>query len=251
MNRFLTALGGALALVLVTGSAVHADPVIDTTVQWTYSFTPSISSVASTTNPNATLLFINHTTSNSSTGLGVKTGPSDIVATNLQVSAPNDGVTYTLPSTNFTLGLQLTTLAPGANPSTANLTFGLTAGGTFGYGGANTLWSFAADPYSGPLPAGVQLATPSSPFVSEQKVSLGGDVYDITAYAVNPPGPAGDNGTNGPYGSIVFHVTPEIPGNNGGAASQLPEPSSILLSCLGGLSFAGAAWRKRFARARA
>jgi hypothetical protein len=244
MKRFFTALVSSLALVLATGAGVHADPLTPDNVQWTYNFTPSLTQVAAVgtnpSSPSAYLSFVNQA-SNTPNASGIGTGPTDIVATNIQVTAPSNnpsGYKYTLPSTTFSLALQLTTLEPNAMPSTASLTFKGVLGGTFGWDNASVTTSFVS-PYTSSPPAHVQVVSPM-----EQIVTLGSFAYDVKAYQVTPPGPAQYNSLGGVLGSIAFRVTPEV-ADGGGSASQVPEPSAMLLSCLGGLSFVGMAWRKR------
>jgi hypothetical protein len=72
-----------------------------------------------------------------------------------------------------------------------------------------------------------------------------GNLYTVTLVGYTPPGPP----TASNAGSISAHVS-VTPGEGGGhTGGSSPEPSTLVLSCLG-LAFAGAtSWRKRRALA--
>jgi hypothetical protein len=81
--------------------------------------------------------------------------------------------------------------------------------------------------------------TPTAPLI--QTVKLGGHNYTISLGTYAPPGPPDASNA----GSISAHVAvDQISPGGGGSSGHAPEPSTLLLSCLG-LAGAGAAgWRK-------
>jgi hypothetical protein len=84
--------------------------------------------------------------------------------------------------------------------------------------------------------------TPTAPLT--QTVKLGTNTYTINLGNYSPPGPPDASNA----GSISAHVgVNEIPtggGGGGGGNNQAPEPSTLLLSCLGLAGTGLAGWRK-------
>ena len=102
--------------------------------------------------------------------------------------------------------------------------------------------------------ADVNLATEKAtvvfdPSLVSQSATLGGHVYSVSLGSFAPPGPP----TASNAGSISAHVgvdevpDPPPPGPPG-PTGNAPEPSTLLLSCLGLSGLAMAGWRKWRAR---
>jgi hypothetical protein len=210
MKRFFTAMVTALTLVLLVGTGAQAGPINPENVTWTYNFTPGTPAVTADGNPAAGVTFTNEPT-------GTAVGSSDIVATNLRVfSAAPGGIPDVLTSNGaYSLTLNVSALDKG-KPLSGSLTFTGKLTGTLSKENSNI-----ANQFTG---------------VHEQTLSLGAYTFTVSLNSYTPPGPPDQSNA----GSIAAHVAVStlVP-------SQVPEPSAIVLSCLGGLSFLGAAWRRK------
>jgi hypothetical protein len=229
MKRFLHLLAST-AVLLLAGASVRADTL---PTPWTYSWQRDPVSIAANGAETGGVSLTSEAQPKSAAG------NSDIVATNLRVfssATPSAPDTF---SNNGAYVLSLT-LTDSTSANSGTLTFAGKLSGTFSTSNANITNLF------------------SSP--TEQKITLGNNVYDVTIGPYSPPGPP--SATNA--GSIAAHVDvspvggggggggggpPPVGGGGGGGGgggiSDVPEPSSILLSCLGLTFVGGAAGRKR------
>jgi hypothetical protein len=178
-------------------------------IGWTYDWSTSSSQIISN---NPLVSWINMTNQPNN----VASNNSDIIATQLSVHSTNanDDHPDSIVGQNYALQLVLKDTASGASTT---LLFTGTINGTISEHTSNTTNIF------------------NSP-TSYTGIVLGTNVYDVTVGPYTNPGPGG--GLSGSIGAHV-NVHPEH------GVGQTPEPSSMLLGCLG-FSFAGfAAWRKR------
>jgi hypothetical protein len=223
MKRSLTLLAPTLTLLFWAGPSAQADQVPAPKVAYLYNWEPlaGISRAVSSDDGTGTVLFTDEPK-------GSATGNSDIVATNLTVASVADpNSPEHIGSKNPADGdyaLQLT-LTDKASNKTAVITFHGQLGGNFSADSANVTNTFLG--------------------ATKEVEVLGANTYTITALSYAPPGPP----TGHNSGSITFHVdVTTASGTVHGGGGLTPEPSSMLLSCLG-LSFLGAAsWRKRRAK---
>jgi hypothetical protein len=195
----------ATALALLCGAPAARADLI----AWSYNWDRSPVSVASDSG-NGSVALTNEPTKDA-------TGSSDTVATNLKASslAPASAPDTLTTGGNYALTLTLTDKASGQSGA---VTFTGKLSGTFSKDSANITNAF-----SGAL---------------TQVLSLGVNTYTVTIGPYSPPGPPSASN----FGSIAAHVDIQ-----GGVVTgeKSPEPSTMLLSCLG-VSLAGAAgWRKR------
>ncbi len=221
MKRPAIALFTALVAVTAFGvSQARAD-----FVSWTYNFGRSPLAVAADGAGTGGLALTDESTHQAD-------GTSDIVATNIRAfsSAPRN-LPDTFTSKPYTLSLFLKDNASGQSTT---LTFGGVFNGTISATSANVTTTFLA------------------PLV--KSVKLGDHTYSVNLGSYSPPGPPAASNA----GSISAHVgvdqfTPPPPtGTGGGGTGQAPEPSTLLLSCLGlsGMGLAGwRKWRQRLAAA--
>jgi hypothetical protein len=212
MKRSLVGIASAVGLLCLAGTPAWASP-IPTPVAWTYNFTPS-SPFVSSDSGSGSVSFTNEPTKNA-------TNSSDVVVTNLRDSST---ASATNPDTLTTSGawkvsLTLTDTASGQSDT---MTFTGKLGGTFSATNSNITNTFTGQ-------------------TSYTWTASNGNQYTVTLSGYTPPGPP----TASNAGSISAHVT-VVPGNGGGGGiSSTPEPSTLMLSCLG-LGFAGlTSWRKR------
>jgi hypothetical protein len=169
-------------------------------------------------NPAAGVTFTNEPT-------GSAIGNSDIVATNMRVfSAAPGNAPDMITNGAYKLVLNLTATDANNQPLTGTMTFTGQLNGTLSKDNSNITNVFSSD--------------------VQQTLTLGGTTFTVSLTSYTPPGPPNQSNA----GSISAHVT--VSGQGTPPPQQLPEPSSILLSCLGGLSCVGAAWRRKF-RAKA
>ena len=221
MKRFLH-LFASTAVLLVAGASVRADAI-----PWTYSWQRDPISIAADGGGTGGVSLTSEALPKNAAG------NSDIVATNLRAFSSATAENPDTFKTNGAYVLSLT-LTDSTSGNSGTLTFAGKLSGTFSVGNANITNLF------------------NSP--TEQKVQLGNNMYDVTIGPYSPPGPP--SGSNA--GSIAAHVDVNPVsstgggGNNGGTGSgsgggvsDVPEPSSILLSCLGLTFVGGAAGRKR------
>ncbi len=210
MKHSLASIASTAGLLLLAGTSAWADPTPPPEVQWTYNFTPNQSFVQSSSG-SGTITFTNEPVKNASNS-------SDVVLTNLRVSstAP-DSSPDTFKNAAWSGTLTLTDTASGAS---TNMAFSGQLGGFFSAGNANVTNQFTGT-------------------TSYNWTAPSGNVYTVTVGNFTPPGPP--TATNA--GSISVHVA--VTSGEGHIGGGAPEPSTLLLSCLG-LGFASAAsWRKR------
>jgi hypothetical protein len=219
MKRSLLLIASTAGLLTLAGTPAWADPTPPPEVHWTYNFTPSASFVQADGGPGSgSVTFTNEPTKAASNS-------SDIVLTNLRVSST---ASFTSPDTLNTAGawkvnLVLTDSATGANTTMA---FSGKLGGNFSADNANVTNQFT----------GKTSFTWTAP---------NGNAYTVTLGNFTPPGPP----TASNAGSISAHVS-VTPGSGSISGAGAPEPSTLVLSCLG-LGFAGlTSWRKRRTRAK-
>jgi len=215
MKRSLLIFASTAGLLCLAGSQARADLIPAPNAQWSYNFTPNQSVVAADSPGTGTVSFTNEPTKGA-------TGNSDVVVTNLKVTstAPAIGGDTLNTSGAYKIGLVLTDQASGSNSGTLWFTGKL--GGNFSSSNANVTNKFTGT-------------------TSYTWTASNGNVYTVSLTGYTPPGPP----TASNFGSISAHVTVQQPGGGTSGGGGAPEPSSLVLSCLG-LSFAGAAsWRKR------
>jgi hypothetical protein len=212
MKRSLLAIASAVGLLCLTGTPAWATPTPPPQVQWTYNFTPSQPFVSANAPGSGTVSFTNEPTKGASNS-------SDVVVSNLRDSST---ATATNPDSfgsgaAWKVGLTLTDTASGASTT---MYFTGKLGGTFSASNSNITDTFTGKTsYTWTAPSGNQ--------------------YTVTLTGYTPPGPP----TASNAGSISAHVTVTPAG--GTISGGTPEPSTLVLSCLG-LGFAGlGAWRKR------
>lgn len=221
MKRSLLAFASAAALLCLGGTPARASQATAPDVGWSYNFTPSQSFISADSPGSGTVSFTNEPTKTA-------TNSSDVVVTNLRVSStatPNSPDTL---STNgaWKVGLTLTDSASGASTT---MTFSGKLGGSFSASNSNITNTF------NPIPGGAYTWTaPTVNGITDQ--------YTVTLTGFTPPGPPSASNA----GSISAHITVTPQSSNGGGnTAGAPEPSTLLLSCLG-LGFAGlTSWRKR------
>ena len=208
MKCFLMTIA-SVSLLLLAGAPAWASPT-PTDVQWTYNFTPNQSFVKSDSGTGS-ITFTNEPAKNANNS-------SDVVLTNLRVSSTaTNSSPDSFNNAHWSGTLAITDKASGAG---TNLMFQGQLGGTFSAGNANVTNTFT----------GTTSYTWTAP---------NGNKYTVTVGNFTPPGPP----TASNAGSISVHVA--VTSGNGTVSGHAPEPSTLLLSCLG-LGFAGAArWRKR------
>ena len=203
-RSFAALMGTSLALLLLAGSPAWAG-----FVGWDYAWTPSSLVVAADSGGTGGISMTLQAQAHAD-------GTSDIIATNLRTfsSAPRT-IPDSVAQGNYNLTLSLTDTASGQQGS---VSFTGYFKGTF-----STTSSEVQNTFTGP---------------TSQTLTLGGHKFTVTIGPYAPPGPP--SAANA--GTISAHVdVDQDTGNNGG---DTPEPSTLVLSCLG-VSFLGAAgWRK-------
>jgi hypothetical protein len=150
--------------------------------------------------------------------LGRATDSSDIVATNIRTSSTAPRATPNkFQEAAYTLTLRLT---DDTTAESGTLTFRGVFNGTLSSSSADIDTTFL-----GPI---------------SQEVVLGGNKYIVTLDAYSPPGPPGINnaGSIGASVQVIAAEDPPPPPNDA------PEPSTVLLSCLGLSCLGAASWRK-------
>ena len=210
MKRSLLAIALAVGFLSMGGAPAWADSTTPQ-IQWTYNFTPSQSFVASNTG-SGTVSFTNEPTKSA-------TNTSDVVVTNLRVSST---ASTTSPDSLTTGGAWKTplVLTDSASGQSSTMMFTGKLSGTWSASNSNLMNTFTGK--------------------TSYTVTLGGNTYTVSLVGYTPPGPP----TASNAGSIAAFVQ-VTPANGGGHQAGTPEPSTLVLSCLG-LGFAGlASWRKR------
>lgn len=202
----------AAAIVAATLLTISAAQARADFVSWTYNF--GRSPIAVPANPPGTggLSLTDESTHQAD-------GSSDIVATNIRAfsSAPRSNPDK-FTNAPYTLSLFL---QDNASKQSTTLKFKGVFNGTISATSANVTTTFLA-----PL---------------TQTVTLGGNTFTVNLGGYVPPGPPDASNA----GSISAHVAVnEVRSTGGGGTGQAPEPSTLLLSCLGlgGIGLAG--WRK-------
>jgi hypothetical protein len=197
----------ALALALSAQAQVRAD-----FVSWSYNWTPSTLALPADVPGTGGLSLTNEPTKNAD-------GTSDVVVTNIRgFSSASRSTPDKFTHAAYTFTLVLTDLTSGQS---AHMSFTGFFSGTLSATSANIGNTFTG--------------------VTTESASLGGHHYVVSLGNYSPPGPP----TASNAGSISAHVSvdeftpvPPIP------PEHLPEPSTLLLSCLGLAGFGASAWRK-------
>jgi len=216
-RRSVSLFAGAVVALLFAGGSARAN-----FVEWNYNWFPKVPAsppykILSDNGESEILL--------SNEDPGDAAGSSDLVATNIAVSstATLGNPDKFLANGGFVLQLQLQDAASGESASLlfkGKFTGGLSKSNV----GLKLDW------------------TNDGEFQSEYVVTLGGNTYTVSVGAYTPPGPP----SNANLGSIGAHVevTP-------GQIQKSPEPSTMLLGCMGLAGMGLAGWRKRRQAARA
>jgi PEP-CTERM motif len=229
MKRFVTASITAFAVLCTVGVGAQAD-----TVSWTYNVSTSATNNELMGSQGGSIL-LGISNNGTGPGSGEVTGTSIIDLANLK-NQSTSATTENLLDKTFTMSLQLSSLQSGITNNTATLNFQVSLQGingsdpTFSKNNANvTLLSFT--PLAG---SGVTLGSDGS-----ATVTLGSFNFTVSdpSFTFFGPGSQLQGST-----SVLVTVTDN---SGGGGIASAPEPSTMLLSCLGGLSFVGAAWRRR------
>jgi len=233
MKRLLTAHVAALALVLALSAGASATPMNPDLVTWSYNFSPAAPAVTADSNAGAGVTFTNEPTTGTQ-------GSGDIVATALRVfsaTVPDpSAVPVVGPDTLTSNGAYKLTLTisnvNGDSSLSGSLTFDGKLSGSFSAVNANIRNKFGYMGQNGWVDNSLQVLT------------LGSTTFTVSLFNEDglpfytPPGPPGAS----LKGGISAHVTLTT-GDVG--PSQVPEPSTMLLSALGLSFLGGAAWRKR------
>ncbi len=213
MRAYLTALATLATLGLCQARADF--------VAWSYNFTPSALSLPADVPGTGGVSLTNEPTKKAD-------GTSDVVVTNIRAfsSAPRSNPDH-FTHAAYTFTLVLTDLA---SSQSTTMKFNGFFSGTISATSANL-----GNTFTPPL---------------TQTVTLGGHVYAVNLVNYAPPGPP----TASNAGSISAHVgvdqfTPPPPpptggGGGGTAPPNAPEPSTLLLSCLGLSGLGLARWQK-------
>jgi hypothetical protein len=204
LSAFLFA--AALALTLPAPAQVRAD-----FVPWSYNFTPSALAIPSDVPGTGGLSLTNEPTKNAD-------GTSDVVVTNIRgFSSASRSNPDKFTHAAYSFALVLTDLSSG---QVAHMSFTGFFSGTLSATSANIANTFTG--------------------TTAQSTTLGGHTYLVSIDSYSPPGPP----TASNAGSIGAHVAvdevPPPPTPDGHA----PEPSTLLLSCLGLASLGATAWKK-------
>jgi hypothetical protein len=211
MKRSLLAFASAAGLLCLASTPAWADAT-STQVGWNYNFTPGQSFVSSDSG-SGTVSFTNEPTKGA-------TNTSDVVVTNLRVSStasPSSPDTLTT-SGAWKVSLTITDSSSGQSDT---MSFSGKLGGNFSASNSNVTNTFTGQ-------------------TSYTWKAQNGNTYTVSLVGYTPPGPP----TASNAGSISAFVS-VTPANGGGHTSGTPEPSTLVLSCLG-FGFAGlASWRKR------
>ncbi len=216
MKRFLSLIASTAVLLLAGASSVRAE-----SIPWTYSWQRDPVSIAADGVGTGGVSLTSEAQPKSAAG------NSDIVATNLRIfsSATADNPDKLVTNGAFSLALTLTDNTSG---NSGTLTFTGKLSGTFSAGSSNLTTVF------------------NSPI--KQTLTEGNTLFTVTIGPYSPPGPPSASNA----GSIAAHV--DVAAINGGGGTgggtgvgvnDVPEPSSIILSCLGVTFLGGAAGRKR------
>jgi len=239
MTRLQLVIGLALGLVLVGGRQAQAGPFDSQDWQFIAGSNLPLNTIGSdpvAIPPAMTLGSTGTVTFTQASKYTAITGPSNIVLANLSTvstGTPTDPSQLNLNG-QYTLTLTIRTLADPSNPSGGYVSGTMKIygdlGGSFSQSNSNITNQFYTD--------GTYTTTVDKP---QGIVTLNGINYVVTVDSFTAPEPEGGS----QVGSIGAHV--DLLAGDGGnpKVGQTPEPSTILLSCLG-LSILGlAGWRKR------
>lgn len=210
MKRSSSLYTGALVALLFAGAWARAD-----FIEWSFNFSPvGATTLLSDTSPDSKIILSNESP-------GTAAGPSDIVATNIDVAsnAPRGTPDMFGTSGHFVLKLNLKDTASG---SATDLFFAGKFSGALSSKSSDLDVEFTEDAGAGILTA--------------YDVILGDNRYSVTIGPYSPPGPPDQN----TLGSIAAHVEVEAVD-----VQKAPEPSTMILGCMGLGSLGLAAWRKR------
>ncbi len=233
----------ALAALLVSAANAHADPYL---VEYSSTFTPSPS--FSPSQGAGLLVPVPQST------LKINEPTSSIVAFTISGNTDSGGASYNLP---YTVSIIATLLNPDGSPTNMSNTFTFNGQltGKLGLNSAqftNTL----QDPTSGVYGTKTVTSLPWTasdgqvvtvaldptliigPASGSLPASLGGYI-SVTGTNSGGGGTGGGGGGDGGGGSGGGG------GGGGGGPSNTPEPSTMLLSCLGLSCLGASAWRKR------
>jgi len=210
MKRSSSLYAGALVALLFAGAWARAD-----FIEWSFNWSPvGGSTLLSDSSPDSKIQLSNE-------ALGTAAGPSDTVATNIFVASNAPRGTPDVFSTNGSFMLKLS-LKDTASGMTADLFFKGKFDGSLSAKSADLDASFVEDPDNG--------------IATEYDLVLGNARYTVTIGPYSPPGPPDQN----TLGSIAAHVEVEALD-----VQKAPEPSTMILGCMGLGSLGLAAWRKR------
>jgi len=228
--------GTALAFLLFGGTGARAD-----FVSFSYSWTTDTFGIGSDVSGTSTISMTNigNTLVNLPTNLlGDPSDPVNKAATPINIVASNLGTTTSLGAND-----PADTFSTNAPPTVYTLTLTIKAGN-------DTLTQqfqgYFQGQVSGPSPGGVNTLTPTFLTAGTQELDSPdtGLTFKAALTGVTlPPGP-GSPGVGALGATLEVWGTPGN-GQGGGGGPDSPEPSTLVLSCLG-LSFLGAkVWRRR------
>ncbi len=207
MKRFLH-LFACSAVLLLAGASARAD-----FVPWTYSWQRDPVSIAADAPGSGGVSLTSESLPKQAAG------SSDIVATNLRIFSSSSADVPDKLATNGFFKLTLT-ITDNTSGDSGSADFSGKLSGTFSAGSSNLTAVF------------------STPIT--KLLDLGGNEYTVTIGPYSPPGPPSASNA----GSIAAHV--DVKALNGTiGVNDVPEPSSIVLGCLGFSFLGGAAGRKR------
>lgn len=212
MKRSLLATALTAALLCLGGTPAWATQVTVSDVGWTYNFTPSQSFVSADSPGSGTVSFTNEPTKTA-------TNSSDVVVTNLRVSSTATADSPDTLSKNGAWKVGLT-LSDSATGQSTTMSFTGQLSGTFSAANSNITNAFTGQ-------------------TSYTWTASNGDQFKVSLVGFTPPGPPSASNA----GSIAAFV--QVTGGAHIGNTGTPEPSTLVLSCLG-LGVAGlASWRKR------
>jgi PEP-CTERM motif-containing protein len=241
MKRFSTHLFGvSLGLMILAATPAWAGLINPNQVDWSYTWVPDQPTIHADGSGTGGIFLttIGTTTPTAPT----RSDTSDIIATNMTVtsSAPQASPDL-LNHGNYGFTLNLKDLASGQSSSLRFTGF-----------------------FSGSFSASATNLTNHATSDTTESVTLGGHTYTVTFGPVNFPDP-GSVGSIGAFVDVgassgagtgtVGGTTGGTVGNGGGngggdgGGGNSPEPSTLLLACLGMSSLGLASWRKRARRA--
>lgn len=199
------AIQGALALALIAYVSAGAQA---SPITFTYDWSPSSPSVSGQANMNA-IDFSNQAANTVTTTQALGNASSISVA---------NSTSDTLNNAAYSLGVKITD-----GTLSGNVSFNGELNGTITNGIVNKLTNTLISP-------------------ATQNLILGGDKFAVTLTSFVPPNPFGAGNKPGGFG---FEITAAPGGSGTPPPNNVPEPTTLLLSCLGAGGFALRALRKR------